>query len=124
MTGQPGQAGGSFDDGGERRNVAPRPVETESWYPEQDCIWSKLLQSRPIQANDIEYTRGVVLDDHVTCLRQPAQQLAALLVASVHGQASLIGIQTLEDGRFVPPLWLCHGDIGAQPGPVGPSRRL
>ena len=72
IAGQPTDPGRRLDDVGERRVVAPRPVETEAGHPQHDRVGPNRLHRSEIQADLIHHARGEVLDDDVACRDQPA----------------------------------------------------
>ena len=124
IAGQPTESGGVLDDVGERRIVAPRAVEAESGHPHHDRVGAQRLHRREVQADVVEHPRREVLDDHVAGRDQPAQQFPATLGLEVERQALLVGVQTREDRRLLPPLVLGGGDAGDEPGTVRPGGGL
>ena len=63
----PGESRSVLDGVGEGRKLAPWPVEPETRHPQHDEIGPIGPQRLEVQAELVEHTWRVVLDDHVAC---------------------------------------------------------
>src|SRR6185312_12007387 len=77
-----------------------------------------------VEAQLLQYTRRVVLDDDVAGLDQLAQQLPPSFRGEVERHAPLVGVQTGEDPGPLPPVRLREAQAGEKARAIGASRRL
>ena len=84
----PGEPGGILDDEGERRLVAPGPVEAEARHPDHDQVGAVAPQSLVGQAGLVEDPGRVSSRQPRRGGQQPAQQVHARLVTGGRGSGS------------------------------------
>ena len=81
MSREPGQPGGVLDHEGERREVAPRPVEAEARHPHHDEIGSIGPERLVVEPELVQHPWRVVLDDHVARGHELAHQIEATRIS-------------------------------------------
>ena len=124
MSGEPGEPRGILDHEGERRLVAPRPVEPEPGHPEHDEIGPIGPERLVVETELVQHPWRVVLDDHIARRDESAHEIDAAWIAEVDRQALLVGVERGEDRAPLPEPILRLRHAADQASPVGPGRRF